>query len=131
MRALALAPGLFLLAAVAATAQPATLDLPDPMAPQSDAPHLHLPQSAYFVDRGLADDKTGNYQALNARPLHIVPLSQTVLSIGAFKMRLGSDDTTLHFASYHLEDRHFLGGNLSGTLDTRAVTIRLNWPTGN
>ncbi|MGB8366112.1 MAG: hypothetical protein ACLQUZ_09310 [Rhizomicrobium sp.] len=129
MRATTLAMGLFLLAVADAAAQPATFNLPDTTVPESDV--LRLPQSAFFPNHAAPGDSTIDFQALNPPPLDIVPLSQTLLSVGAFKMRLGTDEARMHFVSYGLEDRQFLGGNLSGTLDARAATIRLSWPTGN
>jgi hypothetical protein len=56
--------------------------------------------------------------------------------IGPLSMDVGSSDTgrdgkASHFAHLHLDNVHVLGGDVSGTFDGRAATLRLSWHTEN
>lgn len=92
---------------------------------------LHLPQDQllFYHDKIPQSDDNAGFPALNPPPEPIVPISHPVLSVGAFQLHLGGDDTRAHFAHYDFEDRRFLGGTVTGNFDGRAATIRLRWPT--
>ncbi|HWU25968.1 MAG TPA: hypothetical protein VN154_06150 [Rhizomicrobium sp.] len=58
------------------------------------------------------------------------------LSVGPLQFDVGNADTgrdgrPAHFARVHLEGVHLFGGDVSGTFDGRAATIRLTWSTGD
>jgi hypothetical protein len=58
------------------------------------------------------------------------------IAIGPLSMDVGSSDPgrdgkASHFAHLHLDNVHVLGGDVSGTFDGRAATVRLSWHTGN
>jgi hypothetical protein len=133
MRTPSLAFGFFLVAAVDATAQPVMLTLPDPAAFGGDQLRVNLPQSGFVPDRGafFADDNIAGPMEGSSRPLQSEPLSRSVVTIGPFKLHVGSDGLRTRYAQYDLADTHILGANMSGTFDGRSGTLILIWPTGD
>jgi hypothetical protein len=128
MRAGLVFVGLFLVAATRALAQPPAIVLPESFVDHSAA---HLPLSD---NNGTFQDvipEAGNRAlarggwAPNSRPISVGPLS---MDIGSSDV--GRDGKRAHFAHLHIDDFHPLGGNVSGTFDGRAATVRLSWPMG-
>ena len=128
MRAGPVFMGLFLVVATKALAQPPAIVLPEQSFVDHSAAHLPLSDNSTFQDvipeagnRALA---RGGWAA-----------SSAPISVGPFSMDIGSSDVgrdgkRAHFAHLHIDDFHPLGGNVSGTFDGRAATVRLSWPTG-
>ena len=61
---------------------------------------------------------------------------QGAMSIGPLRFDIengeaGRDGKQSHFARLNLDGVRVLGGDISGTFNGRAATIRLSWPTGN
>jgi hypothetical protein len=128
MRAGPVFVGLFLVAATKVLAQPPAIVLPEPSFVDHSAAHLPLSDNGSFQDvipeagsRALA---RGEW-APSSRPVSVGPLS---MDIGSSDV--GRDGKRAHFAHVHIDDFHPLGGNVSGTFDGRAATVRLSWPTG-
>ena len=119
--------GLFLVVATRTLAQPPAIVLPEQFVDHSAA---HLPLS----DNGMFQDvipEAGN----RALARGAWAASSAPVSVGPFSMDIGSSDIghdgkRAHFAHLHIDDFHPLGGNVSGTFDGRAATVRLSWPTG-
>ncbi len=128
---------LFLMPAIRSAAQVASgTQIPDIPRAEYEAARVHPLQFDSQAFRMSAPDngdglvrpssKLSNGQAWRAGPL----------SIGPFRMDIGSsiegrDGKSAHFAHLHLDNVHILGGDVSGTFDGRAATLRLSWPTGN
>ena len=120
--------GLLIVAATKAMAQPPAIVLPEPSFVDHSAAHLPLSDPGSFQDvmpdagsRALARDSW----AARSRPVSIGPFS---MDIGSSD--IGRDGKRAHFAHLQFDDFHPLGGNVSGTFDGRAATVRLSWPTG-
>ena len=120
--------GLLIVAATSAMAQPSAIVLPEQSFVDHSAAHLPLSGNSEFRDvipeagnRALA---RGGW-APSTRPISMGPFS---MDIGSSDV--GRDGKRAHFAHLHIDDFHPLGGNVSGTFDGRAATVRLSWPTG-
>lgn len=118
--------GLLLLTGPRAMAQPPAIVLPDSPLADRSTPRVPFPDSPVQQDI-----LAGRHNAASDARLD----SPSPLSLGPFSMDIGSVDTgkdgkIAHFAHVHLENFHVLGGNVSGTFDGRAATLRLSWPTG-
>jgi hypothetical protein len=86
--------------------------------------HISAPANdERFVEPGL---KWANGQSWHDGAVAIGPLRMDVGSSD-----LGRDGKASHFAHVHLDNVHVLGGDVSGTFDGRAATLRLSWSTGN
>lgn len=128
MRGAAVVSGILCLMATGLAAQTSTVVWP---AEAGDDGRLHLPQDELILyrDRLSPSDDNVDFRTLSLPPQPIVPISHPVLSIGAFQLHLGGDDTRAHVAHYDFEGRRVLGGTVTGNFDGRAATIRLRWPT--
>jgi hypothetical protein len=128
MRAGLVFMGLFLVAATRTLAQPSAIVLPESFVDHSAA---HLPLSDNnggfqdVIPDGGSRALARNGWAPSSRPISVGPLS---MDIGSSDV--GRDGKRAHFAHLHIDDFHPLGGNVSGTFDGRAATVRLSWPTG-
>ena len=128
MRAGPVFMGLFLLAATKTLAQPPAFILPEPSFVDHSAAHLPLSDNGTFQD--VTPESQGQPLARGQ-----FAASTRSPSLGPFSMDIGSSDIgrdgkRAHFAHLHLDDFHPLGGNISGTFDGRAATLRLSFPTG-
>ncbi|HUO92266.1 MAG TPA: hypothetical protein VMU22_05050 [Rhizomicrobium sp.] len=120
--------GLLFPAATAAMAQPPAIILPEPSFYQHSTAHLPLSDGSTFQDisRTEANPALARGQmAASGHPLALGPFS---MDIGSSD--IGRDGKRAHFAHVQFGDFHPLGGNVSGTFDGRAATVRLSWPTG-
>lgn len=120
--------GLLIVTATNALAQPPAIVLPGPSFIDHSAAHLPLSDPGAFQDvmpdagsRALA---RGSWAA-RSRPVSIGPFS---MDIGSSDV--GRDGKRAHFAHLQFDDIHPFGGNISGTFDGRAATVKLSWPTG-
>lgn len=129
MRAASMALGYFVLAAAGAGAQGLQRY---PSEPQIAVNHLRLPQSPLpYTRASMGDADDTDSQLRYTRTATSEPSAPTFVSFGGVRMDMGNDGPRKKFAHIELEDAHVLGGNISGTFDGRAATLRLSWPTGN
>ena len=94
---------------------------------------IQLDSKATQILSPLNDD---HMSALNRKIANGADWQKGSLSIGPIRFDIGSSDRRsdgreAHFAHMHLDGVHLMGGEVSGTFDGRAATIRLSWPTGN
>jgi len=118
----------FLVTATAALAQPPAIVLPEPSFYQHSTAHLPLSDNSSFQEVSREGENTALTRGALAAGGHPLALGPFSMDIGSSD--IGRDGKRAHFAHVHVDEFHPFGGNVSGTFDGRAATLKLSWPTG-
>lgn len=126
---------LFVIRAAAANAQSLPAASTDPQKIESAAIRLHPILFDNHVIQELSPGVDDEHLVGTSRAGER-SWGQGALSVGPFHLDIengeaGRDGKQSHFARLRLDGVSVLGGDVSGTFNGRAATIRLSWPTGN
>jgi hypothetical protein len=100
--------------------------------PQRGLQPIDLPSTDTFLSRNAPLDEDDSL-LLRKTPTRYQSEARAIPSIhiGAFHMELGGTSEKMHFAHYTLDGVRVMGGEISGSIDSRSARIMLRWPTGS
>ena len=92
---------------------------------------IDLPSAGAFLARNASSDEDdslllGKMRTRYQGEAHATPS----IHIGAFHVELGGTSEKMHFAHYTLDGVRVMGGEISGSIDSRSARIMLRWPSG-